>query len=232
MPIISCMVSLFEGIRAVLFDLDGTLIETNIDFGLMRREMLALAQRYGIPASQVEGLDILAMLETISAIVHERYGEDESVKARGEGLAILEEIELSHSAGAECVPGAQELVRLLREAGIKVGIVTRNSRSAVAVSLSKTGIRGDILLTRDDVPKTKPHPNHLLTALQMLGAAPQEAMIVGDHWMDVQAGKAAGIRTVGFLRMGHPSDFFSFEQPDFVIRDLRELIEQVRRLKM
>lgn len=232
MPIISSMASLFEGIRVVLFDLDGTLIETNIDFKQMRREILALGERYGIPACQLEGLDILAMLDTISTIVHERYGEGKSSKARREGLAILEKIELSHSARAECIPGAQELVRALREAGIKVGIVTRNSKSAVAVSLSKTGITGDILLTRDDVPKTKPHPSHLLTALQVFETAPQEAMIVGDHWMDVQAGKAADMRTVGFLRKGHPSDFFSSQQPDFVIRDLRELIEQVRRLKM
>ncbi|MGB9619576.1 MAG: HAD family hydrolase [Armatimonadota bacterium] len=144
----------------------------------------------------------------------------------------MERIELSHSVRATCIPGAPELLRALREASIRVGIVTRNSRAAVRISLRNTGIRGDVLLTRDDVPRTKPHPDHLLTALRMLETVPQQAMIVGDHWMDMQAGKAAGMRTVGFLRMGRPSDFFSSQRPDFVIRDLRELIEQVHRLNM
>ena len=48
--------------------------------------------------------------------------------------------------------------------------------------------------------------------------------MVGDHWMDVQAGKAAGMATVGILTPGRPDDFFAAHPPDRLIRDLRELI--------
>jgi phosphoglycolate phosphatase-like HAD superfamily hydrolase len=94
----------------------------------------------------------------------------------------------------------------------------------VQISSERTGIYGDVLVTRDDVEKTKPHPEHLHSALKLLGVPAEQAIMVGDHFMDVMAGKAAGTRTVGFLREGRPADLFDKVQPDFIIRSLDELI--------
>ena len=115
--------------------------------------------------------------------------------------------------------------------GIKIGIVTRNSRAGVAISMEKCGIMADALVTRDDVENTKPHPDHILRALDSLGVSSSEAVIVGDHWMDVLGGKSAGTRTIGFLRPDRPDDFFDREKPDLVIRDLAELLAEIERLK-
>jgi phosphoglycolate phosphatase len=90
--------------------------------------------------------------------------------------------------------------------------------------LERIPLRHSVLLTRSEVTRVKPHPDHLLRALAHLEAAPDQSVMVGDHWMDVQAGKAAGMRTVGILTPGRPADFFEAETPDRVIRDLHELI--------
>ncbi|MCX6377076.1 MAG: HAD family hydrolase [Armatimonadetes bacterium] len=224
------MANLFDGVRAVLFDMDGTLVETNIDFPLMRREVLALGGKYGIPDCDLEGLDILSAVDLIDARLRET-SRDEAVKARQEALEKLEQIELAHSEGSRPIDGAHDVLRALREVGLKTAIVTRNCRAAVELSLEITGIFADVLLTRDDVRKTKPHPEHLVMALDMLEVRPHQAVTVGDHWMDVQGGKAAGTRTVGFLRPDRPEDFFDREQPDFVIRGLAELLDPIARLK-
>jgi len=225
------MANLFDGVRAVLFDMDGTLVETNIDFPLMRREVLALGGKYGVPDCDLEGLDILSAVDLIDARLRETSRDNEAVRARQEALEKLEQIELAHSEDAAPIEGAHDVLRALREVGLKTAIVTRNCRTAAQLSLEITGISADILLTRDDVRKTKPHPDHLFMALEMLEVPPSQAVTVGDHWMDVQGGKAAGTRTVGFLRPDRPDDFFDGEQPDLVIRRLAELLDPIERLR-
>ncbi len=226
----SLMNNPFEGIRAVLFDMDGTLVETDIDFPLMKREMLVLGERQGIPASELQGLDILAVVNAIVDRLEAQGRADEAVRVREEAFRTLERIELAHSDAAYVIPRAIELLGAIRRAGIKIGIVTRNCRSAVQVSLDRTGVFYDVLLTRDDVRNTKPHPEHLLLALEALGVDPDEALMIGDHWMDVQGGRAAGTRTIGFLRPDRPEGFFDVCPPDLIIRGLGELLPCVERL--
>lgn len=228
----SQMTNPFEGIRAALFDLDGTLVETNIDFGLMKREMLALGEKYGIPASETQNLDILSIVDFIVARLMESSRVDEAEQAKQEAFEKLEQIELAHCRDARPVSGAVALLDALREARIKIAIITRSCGSAARLSTARSGISWDVLLTRDDVSSAKPHPEHLLRALDMLGVRPEEAIMVGDHWMDVQGGRAAGTRTVGFLSAtADPDDFFDQVKPDLVIRGLAELISYVERLK-
>ena len=225
------MDDLFDGVRAVLFDMDGTLVETNIDFSLMRREMFAIGARYGVDADDLVGLDILAIVDFIEARLMDQAREDDAASARREAFAKLEEIELIHSDDASPIEGAHEVLRALHDVDIRTAIVTRNCRAAVEICLEMTGISADALLTRDDVVRAKPHPEHLLAALEMLQTPATEAITVGDHWMDVQGGKAAGTRTVGFLRPDRPEDFFERERPDLVIHSLAELLDPIARLK-
>jgi phosphoglycolate phosphatase len=224
------MINSFHGVRAVLFDLDGTLVETNIDFALMKQEMVALAGTHGIPASEVQDLNILAVVDRIATCVQANSGEEAAARVRQEAFEKLEQIELGHCEDSSAIPYAAELIDSLRHVGIKIGIVTRNCRSAAAFSMERGGIRADVLLTRDDVRNTKPHPEHLLLALELLDVEPAHAVMVGDHWMDIEGGKAARIRTIGILRPDRPEHFFDAAAPDLVIHDLKELLVLADRL--
>ena len=222
---------ILDGVTAVLFDMDGTLVETNIDFPLMRREMAALGAKHGIASDDIAGLDILAAVELIESRLRDRASDEDALLARREAFEKLEIIELVHAEDASEIDGAREVLRALRDVGIRTAIVTRNCRTAVEIALEITGISADALLTRDDVARAKPHPDHLHAALSMLNAAPESAVTIGDHWMDVQGGKAAGTRTIGFLRPDRPDDFFDREPPDLVIRALTELLDPIARLR-
>jgi len=134
---------------------------------------------------------------------------------------VSEEIESAKSA--EAYPGVPEFLGVLRDQGIKVGIVTRNCSAAVREVMARNPIPHDVLLTRDDVAKVKPDPEHLQEAIRMLGVSAQRSMMVGDHPMDVKAGKAAVAWSIGILNEGRPADYFDEVAPNAVLRAVVEI---------
>jgi phosphoglycolate phosphatase len=207
-------------ITAALFDLDGTLVETHIDFPLMGREVRELAARYGIASETLTARDALGMVHE----VQEALPEAEGAAFRAEAFALLEEIEVRHCGNPVLIEGAEELLRTLRAAGVKVGIVTRNCRRVALELIRYAKLENDVLLTRDDVPRTKPDPAHLFAALRAMSVPDgAEAVMVGDHFMDVQAGRAAGMRTVGVLN-GKEECAFEPCRPDLLVRDVNAFL--------
>lgn len=218
---------LFTNLQAVLFDLDGTLVETNIDFSFMKQIMVDLGMDHGLLKEDIINLDILAIVERTVSHVEKTSGSSAAYQVMAEAMLMLEEIELRHSADAREIVPAKELISTLRSHGIRVGIVTRNCRQASDLSLVRTGVTADILVAREDVVRTKPDPEHLLFALEKLSAKPEQSLMVGDHLMDISAGKAAGMRTIGFLSDGRPADYFDSIGPDAVVKDLSEILSAV-----
>lgn len=205
----------FHDLRTVLFDLDGTLVHTRIDFPGMKRRILGLVARYGLDPAPLAERDILTIIRLAAPRLPARFAE--------EAEAALVEIEVAACEGACLAEGAEEILHWLPRAGLRVGIVTRNSPAAVARVLREFPLPHEVLLTRADTPRVKPDPLHLELALQRLDTPPARALMVGDHVMDVEGGKAAGMRTLGLLTPERPPDFFTPAAPDGVIRSLLEL---------
>lgn len=210
-------------IRAVLFDLDGTLVHTRIDFPRMKEGVLAELRAEGLDPEPFRALDALAIIERAAAALPDPAG----FRHRAE-LALTRE-ELAVCDDAVEAEGAVETLDWLREQGIAVGIVTRNCREAVERALERVPLPHQVLLTRADTPRVKPDPLHLHLALDLLEVPPAAALMVGDHVMDVRAGRAAGMATLGVLLPEHASDYFLEAQPDGVIRKLPELREWISR---
>ena len=212
----------FKDIEAVLFDLDGTLVHLNIDFGRMRAEIEALLPQYGL---SMEGRSTLYVLELIEDAVRELEADDErrARAFRREAEAAIVAIEMEAAGQAQVYPEVPELLRRLRKRGIKVAIVTRNCRAAVERILAENPLVYDTLLTRDDVTAVKPDPGHLLAALRLLGVEPQRTLMVGDHPMDVQVGRAVGTRTVAVLTGAGSLERFSEVQPDLILAQVGDI---------
>jgi phosphoglycolate phosphatase len=124
-------------------------------------------------------------------------------------------------AHPELLPGTETLLATLKQQGIKIGIVTRNCRRVSLSLLARFAVPYDALLTRDDVSHTKPDPRHLWDALHALGIEPMHAAMVGDHWMDIRAGRDAGLATLGILGRHH-EDWFAPCPPDTLAVNLSE----------
>jgi len=207
----------FTGLRAVLFDLDGTLVQSCIDFARMRREVLELVVAAGVDPAPLFDLDVLAAIQKAA----ERVPDPGAFRAAAEERLVR--IELEACSEVREMPGACDTLRWLAAEGFAIGIVTRNSPQAARLALQRVPLPHSILLTRADTPRTKPDPIHLLLALEHLNVPPDAAVMVGDHLMDMQGGRAAGTRTLGLLTPGYPQDYFSPVSPDGVLQTLPEL---------
>ncbi len=213
-------------LEAVIFDFDGTLAETRIDFAKMRRLIIELLQRWGL---WEEGADHGRYVLDIIKAGREKLGSDAQKIAQfqAEADAVLEQVELETCATAEPFPGVVEALRQLHQHGLKVGIVTRNCRNGVASVTSRHHLHHDLLLTRDDVTRVKPDPDHLAQALKRIGVAPQHAVMVGDHITDVQGAEGLGVMTIGVLTQKTTRQEFEQMGADAVFPDVPSVVAAI-----
>ena len=185
-------------LKAVLFDFDGTLAALNVDFIRMRRAVLDLMGDYCAPPSTMEDLYVLEMIEAGSTHISKRCpGKEAEFFARAHEL--ISTIETEGAREGTLLSGTEEMFRELRSRHIKSGIVTRNCRAAVVQLFPDIDSRCDVVITREGTTRVKPHPDHLLTALNSLDTDPTCAAMVGDHPMDIIVGRDVGAYTVGVL---------------------------------
>ena len=214
------MPDLFPPLRTVLFDLDGTLVETHIDFPAMTRAMETLARENTVPNAVTDGKDILGLVEAASGDLSGR-GKD-GAALRRTAFAQLEAMEVAGCSSPILLPGTREMMTTLMTRGVKIGVVTRNCRAVSVGLLARYTLPYHLLLTRDDVSLTKPNPAHLWDALRLLGEKAENAAMVGDHFMDIEAGVKAGCAvTLGVLGRNSP-DWFAPCPPSALVKDLAE----------
>ena len=209
--------------EAILFDFDGTLAVLNLDFAAMRQHLLALTIAQGVSAEALHGLDILEMLDHASALLHQRHPE-QAARFISDAQQLLQdmEVEAAHSGGL--LPGVPALLAALQQEHIGVGIVTRNCDAAVRVTFPQIDIYCQAFVPRDRVAQVKPHPAHLQAALDSLGTTPADAIMVGDGVMDIQAGKALGMFSVGVLSGSSTTTKLLAHGADLVLASAADLV--------
>ena len=183
-----------------LFDVDGTLVTMELDFVLIRKNVDALLVSCGYPQKLLN--ETTSTLETINqAVEYMRTNQLDWEGAKRKADKYLEKVEMEAASKAVLIKGAKDVLELLKKKKVKVGIITRNNKRVAVLILEKSGLKPyvDIVLARDDVEKVKPHPDHVLKALEELHSSPANTVVVGDHHFEIEAGNAAGCFTVGVL---------------------------------
>jgi len=208
---------------AVVFDLDGTLVQLTIDFWQMRTEVYDLAARYGVKVDD-RRRQLLA-LEFVADATADLYrvSPHQAARFEAEAQAAIEAIELKAARRADLFPGVPELLAWLRAQSLKLGIITRNCRAAAGAVLESLEPLMGVVLTRDDVPAVKPDPLHLRRALDALGVRGGRTLMVGDHPLDVRTGQAAGAFTAAVLRPGETPARYADVSPDLLLNGVLEL---------
>lgn len=181
--------------QAILFDLDGTLLDTAPDLGAALNKVLAAEQR---PLVTAEEYTPLASHGSAGLLKH-AYGIDEFELRKSElRTAFLQAYADSIASGTALYPGVDELLQELQSRSIAVAIVTNKPGKLTEQLLPYYPQLADIavVVCGDTLTVAKPHPEPLFHAAQHLGVEPSQCWYVGDAERDIQAGKAAGMFTV------------------------------------
>jgi HAD superfamily hydrolase (TIGR01549 family) len=139
---------------------------------------------------------------------------------RAAAEAVLHRHEELAAAGSALNPGCRELLDWIAARGIRTALITRNSATSVRTVVERHGLRIDLILTRAD-SKPKPDPEALHLACRRLEVGEADAWMVGDGQYDVEAGNAAGVRTI-WLSHNRQRPFAA--EPHAVVADLHSLL--------
>jgi len=216
--------SQFKGVRAIVFDFDGTLAVLNIDFSLMRKRVFDLMKNYDISEGLVEEKYLLEIIDEAYQFLWERNpssADDFYQKAH----EILYEIEIQSAGKGSLIPGVEGTLKHLRGKRIKIGIVTRNCEDAVRKVFPDIDDFCDVFVSRNSVKKVKPHPDHLTYVMASLKTSVAESVMVGDHPIDIQVGKRVGMKTIGVLTGRTKKEEFEKAGADYILRSASEVCD-------
>jgi len=159
-----------------LFDLDGTLVESALDFEKIRNEL---------------------NIKPNEDIIHHVNALPEELRKAKEQR--LQEIEIEAAEKAKYFPGVPELLREIKNSKVPIGILTRNCRAVLDVTIQRLGIEVDLAYCREDAPP-KPDPTGALHFLAKYKLEASKTLFVGDYKFDVECGQRAGMKTAVFLQ--------------------------------
>lgn len=214
-------------IEAVIFDYDGTLVHLNIDFDVMRRGVDRLLDSYRLAPSAFIGLHIL---ETIDKAVHILSQEDPTAgrSLYQKAIKLVTDKEVKAAKKGKILTGVVEILGTLKNRGIKVGIITRNCDQAVRIAFPQIEKICDVFIPRDYVAQVKPHPAHLKLAMKKMAVEnPKRCLMVGDHILDIEAGRLVGMKTAGVLTGHTTAQQFLEAGADFILEDAAKVLDYI-----
>jgi HAD superfamily hydrolase (TIGR01509 family) len=189
-------------IRAVIFDLDGTITQPYFDFDAIREE-IGLARDSG------------PVLESMEKMTAQERQEAERILHYHENKAVAE---------SQLNAGAEQTLSALRAAGIHIGVLTRNTRDNALTIARKHNLQFDAVIGREDGP-VKPDAFGVVQLCRQFGAEPEETLVIGDYLFDLLCAKAAG--AVAVLLANHSQAGEFAEHADFCVENISEILEIV-----
>lgn len=213
--------------RLVMFDLDGTLVDSVPDLAAAVDAMLLSLGRSPAGSEQVRnwvgnGARVLVRRALAGDLQHEGVAEADAEQALEVFLAAY-----ANSHGLSAIyPGVRETLKWLKQQGIEMALITNKPERFVGPLLDdlRIGRYFRWIIGGDTLPQQKPDPTALLHVLKMAGVSPGEALFVGDSRSDVLAAKAAGVACIAMSYGYNHGRPIAEESPALVIDDLRELL--------
>jgi pyrophosphatase PpaX len=177
------------GVNAIIFDVDGTLIDTYRLYMESYRRVLSPILGYSPDDDEILGRGAQSERSILRAWV------EETELQRCHDALCRHYAELHRTLAEGFYDGVPEMLRALRLASVPLGVVTSKGRAAWEVTLRHLALgEFPVVITEDDVREPKPHPEGLLRAARELGVGPSGAVYIGDSRGDLEAGRAAGMR--------------------------------------
>lgn len=214
---------MWKDIQAVIFDLDGTLVDSMWVWLDIDREYF---KQHGleVPEKLQQKISGMSFSETANYI-KEQYGISDSIEDMKTAWNRMAEEKYEKEVPLK--PGADRFIRKIREMGIKTGVATSNSRHLVEIALQARGIRSelDVVRTACEVEHGKPAPDIYLLVAEDLGVKPEHCLVFEDIIEGIQAGKRAGMHTCAVADAASAAIWQEKKQEaEYAITDYYELL--------
>ena len=209
-------------IKALLFDFDGTLLDTN-DL-IIRTFMHVLEDKFPGQYSPQDCINFIgpSLKETFEQIAPNEVDE------------MIANYRLwnkeHHDELVTEFDGVITTLEQLKNEGIRLAIVSTKTRDMIERGLNVMGATHlfELVVGLDDVQHVKPHPEPILFALEKLGVQKDEAIMIGDNSHDIEGGKNAGVRTAGVAWSLKGEDFLKQFNPDYMLQHMTDLFAIVK----
>ncbi|MEK6268910.1 MAG: pyrophosphatase PpaX [Planococcus sp. (in: firmicutes)] len=206
-------------INTLLFDFDGTLLDTNEL--IIQTFLSVLDKHYPGRFDREDALHFIgpSLEQTFTAIDPNRV---EELTAEYRALNRI-----MHDDLVEEYDGVAETLRLLKAQGLKMAIVSTKRSQTIRHGLELMGVADvfDVIVGLDHVSNPKPHPEPLQLALTQLNSSPDEALMIGDNSHDIEGGKNAGVLTAGVAWTAKGEDYLAKFKPDYMLQHISDLLE-------
>lgn len=209
---------------AVLFDLDGTLIDSGTDLvNSVRHALAQVAPGRALP----DAGEILALVGNPLELFVRHFGWPDDPESTGRFVDAYRAHYAQHfNDHTRTYPGVSETLATLRAAGARLGLVTTKHQQQADFTAERTGLASALDHVhgwRED-RQHKPHPEPVLLTCRALGVEPAQSLMVGDTELDIEAGRAAGAATCGITWGFRPAWLLAASRPDFLIASITDLV--------
>lgn len=209
-------------ISTLLFDFDGTLLDTNEL--IIQTFLVVLDEHYPGRFDRQDALSFIGpSLKQTFMTIDPAYAEERIEQFRTINRMLHDEL-------VEEYDGVSETLRLLKAQGLKMAIVSTKRSDTIRHGLKLMGISDvfDVIVGLDHVANPKPDPEPLHLALTQLGSSPEEALMIGDNSHDIEGGKNAGVRTAGVAWAAKGEELLASFNPDFMLQHISDLLDMTK----
>ncbi|MEK5035326.1 pyrophosphatase PpaX [Paenibacillus sp. FSL R7-0302] len=216
-------------IECVLFDLDGTIVNTN--------ELIINSFMHALKENNLPALTREQIIPLMGTTLQQQLGAFSGLEPKD--IGVLERSYRSynnahHDELVRAFPHVNETMEELQRQGIKLGVVTTKIRPTTLKALEMFDLLKymETIVTVNDVTHPKPHPEPVLTAVANLGVDPAKTLMVGDSAVDIQSAKAAGVRVAGVAWSLKGEAVLRTYEPDYIIQEMKDLYSIVEQETM
>jgi phosphoglycolate phosphatase len=218
-------------VNAVIFDLDGTLIDSIAIYFRIVEDVL---KRLNLPPVSRASIQAAAESENYNwALVLPEGLMNRKTEIIDQIWEITDEIAPAlFEKNVKLIPGADGILRHISAHGLKIGLVTSTRRSHLGIKMQPLKSAGiaelfEVIVTSDDIRQKKPAAEPLIACAQQLQVSPDKCAYVGDTRTDMQAGQSAGMKTIGVLTGFDALELLQKETPDAIIDSIGQLMEVI-----
>jgi phosphoglycolate phosphatase len=213
--------------KGIVFDLDGTLVNSEVDFVKMKKNMIAVLEEHGAPKGVLTPqMTTVVVLENARKYwAEQRKTESEKKWLEAKMTQLMDQGELEAVETLAAIKGAKEAVHMLKNMGYRLAILTRSHHEYAVKALEKTGMIGDfeLILGRDETPQPKPYAEAMIHTAKLMKLDLSELFLVGDHHIDATCALNAKCHFIGVATGPRPERAWEVNKPEIILSSVADL---------